>query len=100
MWGTDLAWQIRLIVLAVEIMGTVVTFFWKISVHLAAFTLGVLMLNILFGWQWWWLFLLVPVLMWARIVRKKHTLMQTVAGTVLTLVVVSTALWWFNIPLV
>lgn len=99
MWGTELAWQIRLAVLIIEVIGTGVTFFWKISIHLAAFTMVVLTLNVLFGWQWWPLFLLIPVLMWARVVRKKHTIMQTVIGASFTVIFMLALLLAFGIPL-
>lgn len=99
-WGNELAWQIRFIVLIIEIIGTVITFFWKVSIHLAAYTFVITSLNVLFGWQWWPLFLVIPFLMWARVVRKKHTVMQTVVGTGLAFGLMMMLLTVFDIPIV
>jgi membrane-associated phospholipid phosphatase len=33
--------------------------------------------------QFGWLFLLIPLIAWARVYRKRHTLLQTVVGAVL-----------------
>ena len=33
-----------------------------------------------------WLFLLVPLIAWARVRRKRHTLIQTVVGAVIALI--------------
>lgn len=98
-WGNELAWQIRLIILAIEIVGTAVTYFWKVSIHLAAYTFVITTLNVLFGWQWWPLFLLILPLMWARVVRKKHTVMQTVVGAGLSFGLMASLLNVFDIPL-
>ncbi len=99
-WGNELAFEIRLSMWILSIIGTAVTFVWKVSIHLAAFAAVVFLLNVLFGWHWWPLFLLMPVLMWARIVRKKHTFMQTLVGSTFTICISALLLWMFNIPLV
>ncbi|MDP3971144.1 MAG: hypothetical protein Q8P90_05665 [bacterium] len=96
-WGNDIAWKIRAIALVIEVLGTAVTFFWKISVHTAAFTMTVLILNVAFGWQWWPLLLLLPALMWARVVRKKHTVAQAISGSVFTAMVVFGCFYIFSI---
>ena len=35
--------------------------------------------------QFGWLFLLIPLISWARVYRKRHTLLQTVVGAVLAI---------------
>ena len=60
-----------------------ITLMWKISFHSSVatgcVTVLVMLANPLFGW----LFLLVPLIAWARVYRKRHTLSQTVVGAVL-----------------
>lgn len=59
---------------------TVITYFWKISGHAmaAALTTGTVVAN--FGWAWWPVLLIVPLVSWARVVRRDHTIGQVVAG--------------------
>lgn len=91
-WATPLAWSLRWLGLSLEIFGTGITWFWKISVHLAASSFVIVLVNILYGWQWWPLFLVLPLVMWSRVVRKRHTVMQTIAGAGLTIVL---TLGWY-----
>ena len=79
------AWELLLAAFVVEVVGTLVTFGWKISGHLAASSFLFAVIIHLFGWQWWPLLLLLPLIAWSRVVLKKHTVMQTIAGSVLSL---------------
>ena len=83
-WGNDFAWQFRLLLWVIQLVGTGITLFWKISIHTAAFGAAIFTLGYFFGAEWWWLYLLAPVLMWSRVARKKHTWMQTIAGLLAT----------------
>ena len=56
---------------------------WKISFHSSVATGCVTVLVMLVNPQLGWLFLLVPLIAWARVYRKRHTLLQTVVGAVL-----------------
>lgn len=85
--GNSLAGELRLLGWVMEIAGTAITFFWKISVHLAANSFLIAIVLVVFGWEWWPLLFILPIVAWARVVRKKHTIAQTVAGSVLTLVI-------------
>ena len=95
-YGDATAGGLRFLGLILEIVGTVITFFWKISAHLAAnsFVIAVIMFSAIGGsafgggWQWWPLLLILPVVAWARVVRKKHTVMQTIIGGVVPFVIV------------
>lgn len=59
-----------------------VTFKWKISGHLIANSSAILMINFIFGWQHVWLFLLLPLIAFARMYLRVHTLSQVLAGTI------------------
>ncbi len=60
-----------------------ITLTWKISFHSSVATGCVTVLVILVNPQFGWLFLLIPLIAWARVYRKRHTLLQTVVGAVI-----------------
>lgn len=64
-----------------------ITFFTKISGHVSAVTLAVLLIISWFGWQLLPLLCCVPLVGWARVVGKNHTLGQVVVGVVYSTVV-------------
>ena len=70
-----------LIFIIAGIVGlAVITLFWKISGHMAALALATGTLIALFGPSWWPVLLIVPVVGWARVIRKDHTILQVAAG--------------------
>lgn len=87
-WGNDFLLNLGLAFYLVALLGSVITLFWKISVHAVANTALALVLNFLFGWRVPWLYLIIPLVCWARWEKKKHTVAQLVAGFLLSLVVV------------
>lgn len=60
---------------------------WKISFHGGLNTLIFCTVNYFYHWRFWWLFLLLIPIGWARIIMQKHTLSQFVAGSVLCAVI-------------
>jgi membrane-associated phospholipid phosphatase len=96
-WGIGLilAWfmgapiliiKILIIALIIGIIILFINFYWKISGHTLALTAVFLMINELFGWQYFWLLLFIPLIAWSRWAQKKHTLEQLVAGVLLGMV--------------
>lgn len=63
-----------------------ITQFWKISFHTGVYTGCITVLVLIRDPRFGWLFLLVPLIAWARIRRKRHTLIQTVVGTLIALI--------------
>lgn len=59
---------------------TFVTLFWKISGHafINAFVTGHIVTW--FGWVWWPVLFVVPLVSWSRVVRGNHTVLQVVLG--------------------
>ena len=66
-----------------SVIFSAITPLWKISFHSSVATGCVTVLVILVNSHFGWLFLLVPLIAWARVYRKRHTLLQTVVGAVL-----------------
>jgi len=60
-----------------------ITLTWKISFHSSVATGCITVLVMLVNPQFGWLFLLIPLIAWARVYRKRHTLLQTVVGAVI-----------------
>jgi hypothetical protein len=64
-----------------------VSLFWKVSVHAGVFS-GALAACALVVSPWWWMGLtVVPLVIWARCRRGRHTLGQGIVGTALATVV-------------
>ena len=73
-----------------------ITLQWKISIHLFTFTSSVALLFMQFGVAALWLLLLVPLLMWSRIVLKAHNFMQTLIGGIVGFTVMVVELQWWT----
>lgn len=70
---------------------SLITLRYKISGHVGGITLASGLLILFLGWSWWPVLLTIPLVAWARVVGKHHTLGQTVAGFVYTCVVLIAA---------
>jgi membrane-associated phospholipid phosphatase len=68
-----------------SVIFSAITPIWKISFHSSVATGCVTVLVMLVNPQFGWLFLLIPLIAWARIYRKRHTLLQTIVGAVLAI---------------
>jgi membrane-associated phospholipid phosphatase len=73
-----------------------ITLQWKISIHLFTFSSSVGLLFMQFGVIALWLLLLLPVLMWSRIMLKAHNFMQTLVGAMVGFVVMVAELQWWT----
>ncbi len=58
-----------------------ITHYWKISTHALGITAPLVALLYLFGWQPLPFLILIPIICWARVYLRAHTLGQVVAGT-------------------
>ena len=70
-----------LVPIFVSIVGfAVITHFWKISGHAMAAALATGIVVVTYGWAWWPVLLIVPIVGWSRVIRKNHTTLQVIAG--------------------
>ncbi len=65
-----------------------VTLKWKISGHTSANALATGLLVHMFGWSLWPILLIIPLVAWARVVRRDHTIAQVVVGAVYSWILV------------
>ena len=68
------------------IVFTLITPLWKISFHSGVAAGCVTALTLLVSIQLAWFFLLLPLIAWARVHRKRHTPLQTVVATLIAVV--------------
>lgn len=64
-----------------------ITLLFKISGHSGMTTLAVGLILQWFGWSVWPVILAIPLVCWARVTRKDHTVFQVVAGVVYSLLI-------------
>ncbi len=72
--------SILLVFYAVAVIFFVITLKWKISLHAGVNSVLITTVNIFYGWHLWWLYILLSLVMWARVYQKHHTWAQVVAG--------------------
>lgn len=58
----------------------ITVFATKISGHAAGNALAAGLIIFWYGWQWWPILLIVPLVGWARVVRRDHTVGQVIVG--------------------
>lgn len=96
-FGTKTLLDLFVLLLTIGFIASVITIFWKISIHMVLDTTGVLVTNLLFGWHLWPLFILIPIVAWARFKLKRHTLLQILAGVLLSIIIFSAGIKYFNL---
>lgn len=74
-----------------------ITYFWKISLHAAMTTFFIIMIIYMYGWQFWPLVFFIPLVGWSRVVLKRHTVWQYIAGCTLAIVVVTGVFFLYKI---
>ena len=74
----------------------IITQFWKISIHAASYTGAVIIISFVTHFHWLWLLTILPVIIWARLERKRHSPMQAIAACFVNAVCVSVALLLFQ----
>ena len=84
----------RLMAASVAGLSTVVIFmcinlWWKISLHTAFIAASVTLLVILYGWVAVVAIVLIPLMFWARMELKRHSLAQVAAGALLSTLIVA-----------
>lgn len=83
-YGNEIFKDFYAILMALVIIQAIITEYWKISTHSSLNTAGPIVINYFTGWKYLWLFLLIPVVFWARLQIKKHTIKQLYGGVIVT----------------
>lgn len=83
-YGNQILFHLNLITIIILVVIGVITKFWKISFHASLITGTVILINFLFSWSLPILYLLIPMVIWARLTLKQHTLAQLLAGSLVS----------------
>lgn len=94
--GNTFLFHLILILILLNAIILITTYFYKISLHVSMSTFALIMFNFLFNWKFPFLYLLIPLVAWSRIKLKKHTLDQVLAAFILNATFILLALRFFN----
>ncbi|MBI3620171.1 hypothetical protein HY214_03460 [Candidatus Roizmanbacteria bacterium] len=72
--------KLLLLVLFLLLVNSLITFFWKISLHMGVNVIMALVINLVLGARQPVLYLTFPLIFWSRLVLKKHTVAQLLAA--------------------
>jgi len=92
-------WQIIAITasyIAVTFAGAVISLFWKISMHLAGVSGPITALVFLVNPYFAFAYLLLLPIGWARYALKKHTLLQIIIGSLLSIGITYMIIWFLS----
>lgn len=83
-FGTKLLFDLNSLVVIFLTVFFLITLYWQISLHTALNTFGAILVNSLFDWNLAFLYLTIPVIFWARLTLKRHTIQQLLAGIIVS----------------
>ncbi|HTX60912.1 MAG TPA: PAP2 family protein [Methanobacterium sp.] len=72
-----------------------ISFFWKISIHSVGIAGPVAFLIYVFGYYGLIFLALIPLIMWSRLILKRHTLNQVIAGACLGFILTTAQIYLF-----
>jgi len=81
--GQMVLFETLLVFWMLAVMFTIVTHFWKISVHVGMNAALATYLVVTFGSGWLWMYVIVVVVGWSRVLLKKHLVAQALVGGLL-----------------
>ncbi len=96
-FGNVIIFDLAIISYIVVLVIGYINKYWKISIHATISTLSTLLINYLFNWKLPELFLLIPIVFWARYTLKKHDLPQLLGGFIITGIIVLVGLYLFGL---
>lgn len=80
--------KVLLVFWSLTLVFAIITYYWKISVHAGVNAAALAFFNHIWGWSnYWWLLLILLIVLWARVVIKKHSWAQVIAGSLLPIAV-------------
>lgn len=82
-WGTSFYFSIAVWIYISLLLATIISFFWKISLHMVGNTMFFVLAVQLIGLPVVAGIVALSIVAWSRLVLKKHTVMQLVGGVAL-----------------
>jgi hypothetical protein len=81
--GNIFIFKLFFLALLIIFINVIITFFWKISLHMMINISSVIIINFFFNWQLPILYLIIPLVFWSRLYLKKHDIWQLLGSLVL-----------------
>lgn len=93
-WGTWILFQLMSGVMLVLLAVYLITFYWKISLHMTFNVVGISLINMTHDWSHMYLYVCIPLVYWSRKLPRKHTTWQLIVGFVVSQgIMLLTAVW-------
>lgn len=93
--GKIFLFEVLLVFWSLAVVFALITTRWKISIHAGVNAALVAFFNHFYGWdKYWWTVGVLVIVLWSRVVIKKHTWAQVAVGALLALAWVSAGLNW------
>lgn len=93
MLGKNEMGLILLVFWILAVIFSVITLFWKISVHAGVMATALAFFAHFWGWnKFWWMVPILLLVLWARVEARKHDWLQVFAGSFLAIIVVELGL--------
>lgn len=93
---TDAPKNLQTLLLITAISGAImmiITLWWKISIHASSMAGAATMLTALYGAVMLPIFVLLVLVSWSRVVLRRHTLAQVIAGSLMGITLCTAILW-------
>lgn len=95
-FGNKLTFQIGIVFLISAAVMSIIGRFWKISLHSGLNTATAILVNFLFSWKFPFLYLLIPIVIWARYTQGRHDLPQLLGGAAISSIISLGSLRFFG----
>ena len=92
--------NILLVFYAVGTVFALTTLTWKISLHSGVNAALFTIINIFYGSKYLWLYLMLCLVMWARVHQKHHSWAQVIAGAGVGIGVIVIGFWMIGLGMV
>ena len=86
-FGNTFLLHLNIIFMVLLLTLFAISLYWKISLHTGLNTASSIIINFMFGWNLPILYLTIPIIFWARLRLKKHSINQLVAGIAVTTII-------------
>lgn len=80
-----------------NLMLLIINKWWKISAHLTAASTAIITMSVIVSVYFVWLYIFIPLLIWARVRRKRHTWKQAVGAFLLSTIINIVILYSFRL---
>lgn len=82
--GNALIFEFSAIIFVILLVNLLITFSWKISLHMGINVASSMLINALYGWKFSFLYLSIPLIYWSRYTLHRHSPKQLIGGLVIS----------------